>query len=53
MPTFDPEGLIGRTFLLQTEEKGGRHRAKVTRKVVETIDHRIENSMFILDIENG
>ena len=38
MPTFDPSDLIGRTFLLQPEENGERHRAKVTRQVVEIID---------------
>ena len=39
------------------EENGERHRAKVTRKVVEIIDqengHRIENINFILDTGNG
>ena len=39
------------------EENGKRHRAKVTRKVVEIIDqenvHRKENINFILDIGNG
>ena len=57
MPTFDPSDLIGRTFLLPPEENGERHRAKVTRKVVEIIDqddgHRVEKSNFILDIGNG
>ena len=57
MPTFDPSDLIGRTFLLPPEENGERHRAKVTRKVVEIIDHdngqRVENINFILDIGNG
>ena len=38
MPTFDPSDIIGRTFLLPPEENGERHRAKVTRKVVEIID---------------
>ena len=39
MPTFDPADLIGMTFLfLPPEENGERHRAKVTRKVVEIID---------------
>ena len=56
MPTFDPEDLIGRIFLLPREENGGRHRAKVSRKVVEIIDqedgHSIENINFILDIGN-
>ena len=57
MPTFDPEDVIGRTFHLPPEENGEGHRAKVTRKVVETIDHEnghgIENINFILDIGNG
>ena len=57
MPTFDPNDLIGRTFLLPPEENGERHRAKVTRKVVEIIDQedgkRVENINFILDIGNG
>ena len=38
MPTFDPSDPIGRTFLLPPEENGERHRAKVTRQVVEIID---------------
>ena len=57
MPTFDPSDLIGRTFLLPPEENGERHRAKVTRQVVEIIDQdngqRVENINFILDIDNG
>ena len=57
MPTLDPEDLIRRTFLLPLEENGERHRAKVTRKVVEIIDqeniNRIENINCILDIGNG
>ena len=57
MPTFDPSDLIGRTFLLPPEENGERHKAKVTRQVVEIIDQdngqRIENIKFILDIGNG
>ena len=56
MPTFDPSDLIGRTFLLPQEENGERHRAKVTRQVVEIIDQdngqRIEIINFILDIGN-
>ena len=57
MPTFDPSDLIGRTFLLPPAENGERHRAKVTRQVVEIIDQdngqRVENINFILDIGNG
>ena len=50
MPTFDPADLIGRTLLFAPEENGERHRAKVTRKVIEIIDqedgHRVENINF-------
>ena len=57
MPTFDRSDLIGRTLFLPPEENGERHRAKVTRQVVEIIDQdngkRIENINFILDIGNG
>ena len=57
MPTFDPSDLIGKTFLLPPEENGDRHRAEVTRQVVEIIDQdngqRIENNNFILDIGIG
>ena len=57
MPTFDTGDLIVRTFLLPPEENGERHRAKITRKVVEIIDQedgkRVENVNFILDIGNG
>ena len=57
MPTFDPSDRIGRPFLLSPEENGERHRAKVTRQVVEIIDQdngkRIENINYILDIGNG
>ena len=57
MPTFHPSDLIGRTFLLPSEENGERHRAKATRQVVKIIDQdnvqRVENINFILDIGNG
>ena len=57
MATIDPVDLIGRTFLVSPEENGERHRAKVTRKVVEIIDqengYRVENINFVLDIGNG
>ena len=57
MPTMDPSDLIGRTFLLPPEENGERHRANVTRQVVEIIDQdngeRVENINVILDIGNG
>ena len=51
-PTFDPTDLIRRTFLLPPEQNGERHRAKVTRQVVEIIDQdngqRVESINSIL-----
>ena len=32
MPEFDPDDLIGRTFLLPAKENGDRLRAKVTKR---------------------
>ena len=57
MPEFDPDDLIGRTFLLPPQEKRERLRAKVTKKVVEEIKasdgNRTPNINFILDIGEG
>ena len=57
MPEFDPDNLIGRTFLLPPQENGERLRAKVTKKVVEEKEaadgNRIPNINFILDIGEG
>ena len=57
MPEFDPDNLIGRTFLLPPQENGERLRAKVTKKVVEEIEaadgNRMPNINFILDIGEG
>ena len=48
---------LGGHFYWPPKQNGERHRAKVTRKVVEIIDqengHRVENINFILDIGNG
>ena len=38
MPEFDPDCLIGRTFLLPPQENWERLRAKVTKKVVQEIE---------------
>ena len=57
MPEFDPDDLIGRTFLLPPQENGERLRAKVTKKVVEEREaadgNRIPNINCILDIGEG
>ena len=38
LPGFNPDNLVGRTFLLPPGDNGERLRAKVTRKVVEDIE---------------
>ena len=57
MPEFNPDSLIGRTFLLPPQENGERLRAQVTKNVVEEIKaadrNRIPNINFILDIGEG
>ena len=57
MPEFDPDSLIGRTFLLPPQENGERLRVNVKKKVVEEIEaadgNRIPNINFILDIGEG
>ena len=57
MTKFDPDDLIGRTFLLPPQENGEWLRAKVTKKVVEEIEatdgNRIPNINFNLDIGEG
>ena len=57
MPDFNPDSLIGRTFLLPPQENGERLRAKATKKVVQEIEavdgNQIPNTNFILDIGEG
>ena len=57
LPEFNPDDLIGRTFLLPPQENGERLKAKVTKKVLEEKEaadgNRIPNIYFILDIGEG
>ena len=57
LPEFNPEDLVGRTFLLPPGDNGERLRAKVTRKVVEDIEkadgERVQKLSYILGIGNG
>ena len=57
LPEFNPDDLVGRTFLLPPGDNGERLRAKVTRKVVEVIEkaegERVQNLSYILGIGNG
>ena len=57
LPGFNPDDLVGRTFLLPPGDNGERLRAKVPRKVVEDIEQadggRVQKCSFILGIGNG
>ena len=57
LPEFNPDDLVGRTFLLLPGDNGERLRAKVTRKVVEVIEkadgERVQKLNYILGIGNG
>ena len=57
LPEFNPDDIVGRTFLLPPGDNGERLRAKVTRKVVEDIEQadgeRVQRLSFILGIGNG
>ena len=57
MPEFDPDSLVGRTFLLPPEENGDRFRAEVTQKVVEIIEDqegkRVKNINLIMKVGKG
>ena len=57
MPGFNPDDLVGRTFLLPPEDNGESLRAKVTRNVVEDIEQadgeRVQNLSIILGIGNA
>ena len=54
---FNPDHLVGKTFLSPPGDNGERLRAKITRKVVEDIEQadgeRAQKYSFILGIGNG
>ena len=58
LPEFNPDDLVGWTFLLPPQDNGERSRAKVSRKVVEVIEKGIwgespKNSAKFLALEMG
>ncbi|KAL7556430.1 hypothetical protein ACA910_020342 [Epithemia clementina (nom. ined.)] len=56
MPTINFEDLVGHTFLLPPKEHGERHRARVTRHLIETSSNEpdlIQDLKFILDVGDG
>jgi hypothetical protein len=57
LPEFDPDSLIGRTFLLNPDENGERLRATVKKKIIEQLDEENESLAekidFLLDVGEG
>ena len=60
MAEYNPDDLIGRTFLLPPNKKGERHRASIKQKVKEISDKldedqntMVDNINFLLDVGQG
>jgi hypothetical protein len=56
MVTIDPKDLIGRTFLMDTEDDGQRFRARVVRAVIdkeEELKKGAEYMKFICEVPNS
>ena len=60
MAEYNPDDLIGRTFLLPPNQNGGRHRASMKQKVIEIsqkLDEdqnaMVDNISFLLDVGQG
>ena len=57
--SFDPEDLIGRTYLMDPEENGERFRAKIVKKIIEREKevqnglHDIGKTKFLVSIEGS
>ena len=60
MAEYNPDDLIGRTFLLPSNQKGERHRASIKQKVIkisEKLDAdqnaMVDNINFLSDVGQG
>ena len=60
MAEYNPDDLIGRTFFLPPNQKGERHRASTTQKVIEISEKLdtdqndvVDNINFLLDVGQG
>ena len=60
MAEYDPDDLIGRTFLLPPNQKGKRHRASIKQKVIEITEKLdadqntvVDKVKFLLDVGQG
>ena len=60
MAEYNPDDLIGRTFLLPPNQTGERHRASIKQNVIEISDKfdedhntMVDNINFLLDVGQG
>ena len=60
MTEYNPDDLIGRTFLLPPNQKGERRRAYIKQKVIEIYEKLdadqntvVDNINFLLDVGQG
>ena len=60
MAEYNPDDLIGRTFLLPPNQKGEGHRASIQQKVIEISqkldedqNNVVDNINFLLDVGQG
>ena len=60
MAEYNPNDLIGRTFLLPPHQKGERHKASIIQKVIEISEKldedqnaMVDNINFLLDVSQG
>ena len=58
LPEFDPDNLIGRTFMLQPTETGEQYRARIARKIVDvdvlsSEDPKLDSVKFLLSVDDG
>ena len=60
MAEYNPDDLIGRTFLLPPNQKGKGHRSSIKQKVIEISEKLdedqnsvVDNINFLLDVSQG
>ena len=46
---YNPDDLIGRTFLLPPNQKGERHRASIIQEIIEISEKLDENQTTVVD----
>jgi len=54
LPGFEPDSLLGRTFLLPTQDNGERHRAKIIETITPTGDDpKLDQVKFLISIPDA